>query len=102
MLLRGEGRYTDDLNCPGQLYGVMLPSRVAHGKLLRLDTDAARQKLGVWPSVQNHVANAADVLTAVTYASRKEVALAIVFDTDARLDPGVTVVGIFPSDTWPA
>ena len=23
VLLRGEGRYTDDLNCPGQLYGVM-------------------------------------------------------------------------------
>lgn len=30
-LLRGEGRYTDDLNCPGQLYGVMVRRRMAHG-----------------------------------------------------------------------
>jgi molybdate transport system substrate-binding protein len=62
---------------------------------------AALQKLGVWPSVQDHVANAADVLTAVTYVSRHEAALGIVFDTDARLAPGVTVVGTFPPDTHP-
>lgn len=62
---------------------------------------AALQKLGVWPSVQDHIANAADVLTAVTYVSRQEAALAIVFDTDARLDPGVAVVGTFPPDTHP-
>ncbi len=62
---------------------------------------AALQKLGVWPSVGDHVANAADVLTAVTYVSRHEAALGIVFDTDARLDPGVAVVGSFPPDTYP-
>ncbi len=47
VLLRGEGRYTDDLNCPGQLYGVMVRSRVAHGVLRALDTDAARGMPGV-------------------------------------------------------
>ncbi len=62
---------------------------------------AALQKLGVWPSVRDHVANAADVWTAVTYVSRHEAALGIVFDTDARLDPGVAVVGRFPPDTHP-
>jgi molybdate transport system substrate-binding protein len=62
---------------------------------------AALQKLGVWPSVRDQVANAADVLTALTYVSRNEAALGIVFDTDARLDPGVTVVGRFPPDTHP-
>lgn len=62
---------------------------------------AALQQLGVWPSVQQHVANAADVLTAVTYVSRHEAALGIVFDTDAKLDPGVTVVGTFAPDTHP-
>jgi molybdate transport system substrate-binding protein len=41
------------------------------------------------------------VLTAVTYVSRNEAALGIVFDTDARLDPGVAVVGTFPPDTHP-
>jgi carbon-monoxide dehydrogenase large subunit len=47
VLLRGEGRYTDDLNCPGQLYGVMVRSRVAHGKVLSIDADAAREMPGV-------------------------------------------------------
>ena len=28
VLLRGEGRYTDDLNLAGQLYGVMVRSRM--------------------------------------------------------------------------
>jgi len=62
---------------------------------------AALQKLGVWPSVQHRIANAEDVLTAVTYVSRREAALGIVFDTDAKLDPAVAVVGTFPADTHP-
>ena len=33
VLLRGEGRYTDDMNLPGQVYGVVVRSRVAHGVL---------------------------------------------------------------------
>jgi aerobic carbon-monoxide dehydrogenase large subunit len=47
VLLRGEGRYTDDLNRPGQLYAVMVRSRVAHGELRALDADAARTMPGV-------------------------------------------------------
>ncbi|MBU6497424.1 MAG: xanthine dehydrogenase family protein molybdopterin-binding subunit [Rhodospirillales bacterium] len=47
VLLRGEGRYTDDLNLPGQAYAVMVRSRVAHGTLTGLDADAARAMPGV-------------------------------------------------------
>ncbi|HVY15844.1 MAG TPA: xanthine dehydrogenase family protein molybdopterin-binding subunit [Rhodopila sp.] len=47
VLLRGEGRYTDDLNCPGQLYGVMVRSRIAHGTINGIDADAAREMPGV-------------------------------------------------------
>jgi carbon-monoxide dehydrogenase large subunit len=47
VLLRGEGRYTDDLNRPGQLYGVMVRSRVAHGVLRSVDSSAARDMAGV-------------------------------------------------------
>ncbi len=47
VLLRGEGRYTDDLNLPGQAYGVMVRSRVAHGILRGLDVEAARAAPGV-------------------------------------------------------
>ncbi|HVB66686.1 MAG TPA: xanthine dehydrogenase family protein molybdopterin-binding subunit, partial [Acetobacteraceae bacterium] len=47
VLLRGEGRYTDDLNLVGQLYGVMVRSRIAHGVLRALDTATARDLPGV-------------------------------------------------------
>jgi molybdate transport system substrate-binding protein len=62
---------------------------------------AALQKLGVWDGVKGHVANANDVLAALAYVSRGEAALGIVFDTDARLDSGVRVVGTFPADSHP-
>jgi aerobic carbon-monoxide dehydrogenase large subunit len=45
--LRGEGRYTDNLNLSGQLYGVLVRSRMAHGELRSIDADAAREMPGV-------------------------------------------------------
>jgi molybdate transport system substrate-binding protein len=62
---------------------------------------AALQTLGVWERVKDRVANAADVLAALAYVSRREAALGIVFNTDARLDQGVRVVGTFPPDSHP-
>ncbi len=47
VLLRGEGRYTDDLNLPGQAHAVMVRSRFAHGVLRGVDTEAAREMPGV-------------------------------------------------------
>ena len=47
VLLRGEGRYTDDLNLPGQLYAVMVRSGYAHGTIRAIDADAARALPGV-------------------------------------------------------
>ena len=46
-LLRGEGRYTDDLNLPGQLHAVMVRSRYAHGHLRSVDATEARTMPGV-------------------------------------------------------
>jgi aerobic carbon-monoxide dehydrogenase large subunit len=47
VLLRGEGRYTDDLNRPNQLYAVMVRSRMAHGTINSIDVQAAREMPGV-------------------------------------------------------
>jgi carbon-monoxide dehydrogenase large subunit len=47
VLLRGEGRYTDDLNRPNQLYAVMVRSRVAHGTITGIDVATAREMPGV-------------------------------------------------------
>ena len=46
-LVRGEGRYTDDLDLPGQAYAVMVRSPYAHGAIRAIDTSAARDMPGV-------------------------------------------------------
>jgi carbon-monoxide dehydrogenase large subunit len=46
-LLRGQGRYTDDINLPGQAYAVMVRSRNAHGLLKGIDMSEAKDMPGV-------------------------------------------------------
>ncbi len=46
-LLRGQGRYTDDINRPGQAHAVFVRSRYAHGRLRGIDTAAAGTMPGV-------------------------------------------------------
>ena len=47
VLLRGEGRYTDDLNEPGQAYAWMVRSSHAHGILRSIETERAKAMPGV-------------------------------------------------------
>jgi carbon-monoxide dehydrogenase large subunit len=46
-LVRGEGRYTDDIGLAGQAYAVMVRSSVAHGVIRAVDTAAAKAMPGV-------------------------------------------------------
>ena len=46
-LLQGRGRYSDDINLPGQAYGVVVRSRIAHGRILGINTEDARAMPGV-------------------------------------------------------
>jgi carbon-monoxide dehydrogenase large subunit len=46
-LVRGEGRFTDDVNAEGQAYALMVRSRHAHGVIRGIDTAAARAMPGV-------------------------------------------------------
>ena len=46
-LVRGEGRYTDDLQLERQAHCVVVRSRVAHGVIGAIRTDAARKMPGV-------------------------------------------------------
>lgn len=46
-LLRGKGRYTDDVNLAGQAHAVMVRSPVAHGVLRGIDIEAASVMPGV-------------------------------------------------------
>jgi carbon-monoxide dehydrogenase large subunit len=50
-LVRGKGRYTDDMNLPGQAYAVIVRSTHAHGVLKKVDTAEAKAMpgvLGIW------------------------------------------------------
>src|SRR3954465_11804685 len=47
LLLSGKGRYTDDVNEPGQAYAWMVRSQHAHGVLKAVLVDAARSMPGV-------------------------------------------------------
>src|SRR5688572_13223475 len=46
-LVRGEGRFTDDVSLPGQIHAVMVRSRHAHGIIRRIDITAAKTMRGV-------------------------------------------------------
>jgi carbon-monoxide dehydrogenase large subunit len=47
ILVRGAGRYTDDVSLPGQAYAAIVRSRHAHGVIRKIDTAAARAMPGV-------------------------------------------------------
>src|SRR5579863_8379026 len=47
VLLKGRGRYTDDVNLPGQAYAVMARSPYAHGLIKSIDIAAAKAMPGV-------------------------------------------------------
>jgi molybdate transport system substrate-binding protein len=60
---------------------------------------AALQKLGVWDSVEPKMAMAANVRAALVLVARGEAPLGIVYATDAKVEPGVKVVGTFPESS---
>jgi molybdate transport system substrate-binding protein len=62
---------------------------------------AALEKLGVWDSVSAKVAGAENVRAALALVARGEAPYGIVYETDAKADPGVAVVGLFPDDSHP-
>lgn len=62
---------------------------------------AALEKLGIWTSVETKMAMAENVRAALVLVSRGEAPLGIVYETDAKIDPGVKIVGVFPEDSHP-
>ena len=63
---------------------------------------AALEKLGAWNAAAAKFAIADNVRAALTLVARGEAALGIVYETDAKVDPGVKIVGAFPADSHPA
>jgi molybdate transport system substrate-binding protein len=62
---------------------------------------AALEKLGAWQAAEPKFAMADSVRAALTLVARGEAALGIVYSTDAKIEPGVKIVGTFPADSHP-
>ena len=62
---------------------------------------AALERLDVWPSVADKLAQSADVRAALLRVSRGQAPVGIVYQTDAAADQNVTIIGTFPDNTHP-
>jgi molybdate transport system substrate-binding protein len=62
---------------------------------------AALEKLGAWQAAEPKFAMAESVRAALTLVARGEAVLGIVYSTDAKVEPGVKIVGTFPADSHP-
>jgi molybdate transport system substrate-binding protein len=63
---------------------------------------AALEKLGSWAAVEGRLAMADNVRAALILVARGEAPLGIVYETDAKAEPGVKVIGAFPAGSHPA
>jgi molybdate transport system substrate-binding protein len=63
---------------------------------------AALEKLGAWQAAEPKFAMAESVRAALALVARGEAVLGIVYSTDAKVEPGVKIVGTFPADSHPA
>lgn len=62
---------------------------------------AALEKLGAWEAAQSKFAMTENVRAALTLVARGEAVLGIVYATDAKVEPGVKIVGTIPENSHP-
>jgi molybdate transport system substrate-binding protein len=62
---------------------------------------ASLEKLGAWAAAAPKFAMTENVRAALALVARGEAVLGIVYSTDAKVEPGVRIVGSFPADSHP-
>jgi molybdenum ABC transporter, periplasmic molybdate-binding protein len=92
--LRKRGALAAALGAQGRL-AVGQTSSVPAGKYAR----AALQALGQWDGVQARLAESESVRSALMLVARGETPLGIVYGSDAKAEPKVRVVAVFPADS---
>ena len=90
--------------------GFDLAKLVGDGKIATADVTsvpvgkyakASLEKLGAWAAAEPKFAMTENVRAALALVARGEAALGIVYSTDAKVEPGVKIVGTFPMDSHP-
>jgi molybdate transport system substrate-binding protein len=62
---------------------------------------AALEKLGSWAAAEKKIASAENVRAALALVGRGEAPLGIVYETDAKIEKNVKIVGTFPDGSYP-
>jgi molybdate transport system substrate-binding protein len=90
---------------PGEIVARLGTGRVAMASVQTVPAGrygkAALESLGLWSEVSGRLAEAENVRAALVFVSRGEAPLGIVYETDAKADPKVSVVGRFPVTSHP-
>jgi len=77
--------------------------RVATGDVravpVGLYAKAALERLGAWTAVEPKIAMAENVRLALSLVARGDAPLGIVYETDAKVEPNVKIIGIFPDNS---
>lgn len=62
---------------------------------------AALEKLGAWKAAEPKLAMAENVRATLSFVARGETPVGIVYETDAKIEPKVKTVGVFPDNSYP-
>ena len=62
---------------------------------------AALEKLGAWTAAEPKLAQAENVRATLAFVARGETPIGIVYETDAKIEPKVKIVGTFPDGSYP-
>jgi molybdate transport system substrate-binding protein len=62
---------------------------------------AALEKLGAWVKAEPKLAQAENVRATLAFVARGETPIGIVYETDAKAEPNVKIMGYFPDGSYP-
>jgi molybdate transport system substrate-binding protein len=62
---------------------------------------AALEKLGAWAAAEPKLAQAENVRATLAFVARDETPIGIVYETDAKAEPKVKIIGGFPDSSYP-
>jgi molybdate transport system substrate-binding protein len=62
---------------------------------------AALETLGAWAAAEPKLAMAENVRATLAFVARGETPIGIVYETDAKIEPKVKIVGVFPAGSYP-